>query len=70
MKKLILILALFSSIGCSKEEDCQCDMKVYISDGNTNSSYIVTGVPSDCNGNVTADRSIVPPDHFPTMICE
>lgn len=70
MKKLILLLTLATLFNCSKEDECECDMRVYTTNGTTNSSYIVTNVPSDCEGNVTANRDIVPSNHFPTMRCE
>lgn len=62
MKKLfILTVAFCSFISCSKDDvECKCDLEVTI-DGT--SSYYVTGVPTDCNGNY--DRpSNVPPEHF------
>lgn len=71
MKKLLLILFIVLT-SCSKDEqDCKCDMKVYVSDGNTTNYYILTGAPSDCNGNVTEIPEYIDnaPNTFPTMRC-
>lgn len=56
--KLLIVALLFS---CEKDDvECKCDLEVTI-DGT--SSYFVTGVPTDCNGNY--DRpSNVPSNHF------
>ena len=72
MKKLALIILAIALIGCSKDqvEDCNCTMKVYVSDGETTQYYFVENVPSDCNGNVTVRPHNVASDHFPTMKCE
>ena len=72
MKKVIIFLAIAIFMSCDKDEidDCNCTMKVYVSDGETIQHYFVTGVPSDCNGNVTVRPDNVAPDHFPTMKCE
>ena len=60
MNKLILILAIATLSICEKDEvDCKCDMKVYVSDGNTTQQYFITGVSSDCNGRVTEDLDLL-----------
>ena len=58
-KVTILILGLLA-FGCSKDEnECSCDVEMTI-DGT--STYTVTNVPSDCNGNV--DKNDLNPNHF------
>jgi hypothetical protein len=54
MKKLILILALVVFSCAKDEQQCNCDVKVIIVDGEVGvtGSYIITNVPSDCEGNV------------------
>jgi len=71
MKKVIIFLAIAIFMSCDKDEidDCNCTMKVYVSDGVEIEQYFISGVESDCNGNVTSEFNL-PDSHFPTMNCE
>lgn len=56
MKKFIIIAAFFA-FGCSNEESdnvqgCKCDA-VFTTAANPGNYFIVNGMPTDCNGNVT-----------------
>jgi hypothetical protein len=55
MKKVLLVLLAVFLFNCDKDEqDCKCDVKVIIVDGEVGitGSYTITNVPSDCEGNV------------------
>jgi len=68
MRKLLFIL-LITFASCSPEDNgCNCDMNVYMPDGG---SFVLTGAPSDCNGNVTdIPDYIIEGNYFPTMKCK
>lgn len=70
MKRLAVVIFVLILFNCEKkDEDCKCDMEVSISDGTDVSTYTITNVPHDCNGNVTADLDL-PSNHFPSNNCK
>lgn len=71
MKKLLLLSLILLSCSNDDNENCTCDTKVYVTDGQTTNSFTVVGAESDCNGNVISlpEHITNNDNHFPTMKC-
>ena len=66
MRTTTFFLLALLFLGCSKDEqDCKCDVKVVIAaPTGPLTYYTVTGVPSDCNGNVDFKSLELPSNHW------
>jgi len=63
MKKITLLLALAFIMSCSKDDvECKCDVKVVVFE-TPSFDYILTGVPTDCNGNYEQQDDWLPENH-------